>query len=147
MNIKVKYVIFSLPLFLLTQCDWFSKEEIVEIPDPFFLEALIENGVDTNNGLSISFSEAAVVRSLDINGDDDYLPAELGEIKDLTGLEAFVNLDSFSCYANQISELDISNNKKLKVLNCGVNSLTQLNIASNLEIETLDFNAINRLRA
>jgi Leucine-rich repeat (LRR) protein len=137
LKIKIKHIAFLFPVLLFSQCEWFSKEEIVEIPDPFFLEALIENGVDTNNDLLISVSEAAAVRSLDIGGDDDFSPAELGEITDLTGLEAFINLDTLLCYANKITVMDISNNKKLKVLNCGFNLLEQLNIASNLEIETL----------
>jgi len=58
-------------------------------------------------------------------------------INDLTGIEAFVNLDTLLVATNNLTVLDVSKNKKLKFLNCAVNKLSALDISSNLELGTL----------
>ena len=99
----IPYVLL-LPLALIvlfTQCEKepdFDPYEPVDTPDHAFLNALIEEGVDTNGDGEISMGEAAAITSLDISEDS---------ISDMTGIEKFVNLDTLLCYSNQISSLDV----------------------------------------
>lgn len=55
----------------------------INIPDQCFVDALIENGVDTNKDGLISFAEAEAVERLDIWSEC---------IRDIRGIEAFLNL-------------------------------------------------------
>ena len=60
------------------------------------------------------------------------------EISDFTGIEYFVNLETFSCQSNDIEELDLSKNSELKVLFCGNNQLEELELEKNTKLEFLD---------
>jgi hypothetical protein len=62
-----------------------SNAQNVNIPDAKFIYALISAGVDTNEDLEISYTEAEAITYLDV---------KWKEISDLTGIEAFVNLDT-----------------------------------------------------
>ena len=66
--------------FLFTRCEKEPEPEPqppVEIPDANFLNALIENGIDTDGDGMISSSEAARVNSLDVS---------YREISDMNGI-------------------------------------------------------------
>ena len=92
-----------------------SSAQNVNIPDTEFLNALIEEGVDTNEDGLISFEEAEAVTSLDVGG---YTciggPGGgcgfHGEISNLAGIEAFINLDSLKISGNNIDSIDLSMN-------------------------------------
>ena len=58
-------------------------------------------------------------------------------IESLDGIEYFENLESLDCAYNKITELDISNNKKLKYLRCAHNKIEKLNLEHNTQITTL----------
>jgi len=58
-------------------------------------------------------------------------------ISDLTGLEAFIHLDSFSIALNPLETLDVSNNLSLSFLECTSCELTQLDVSRNTALETL----------
>ncbi len=59
-------------------------------------------------------------------------------IKDLKGIEYFTELIGFSCSSNQITELDMSANKKLKTLHCYTLSLEKpLDLSKNTSLEIL----------
>ncbi|MEZ5049033.1 MAG: hypothetical protein R2766_05225 [Saprospiraceae bacterium] len=62
-------------------------QDIVDIPDPNFKQALIDEGVDTNGDGEIQVSEAEVVDSLSIY---DF------KIEDLTGIEFFCEFGKIS---------------------------------------------------
>ena len=83
-------------------------------------------------------------------------------ISDLTGIEAFVNLDNLSCHYNQLTKLDLSNNplggqlpisittlpslKVLEVRFCGLKRLPpEIGRLKNLRELELSINKINRL--
>lgn len=119
---------FLLPL-AFTQCSRVSPDEIVNIPDTSFRTALIEQGVDQNKDGIITYKEAEEVLTIDLWG--------LG-ISDLTGLEAFVNLDTLRSYMNPLGSLDLSGNKLLRVLECVGCELTALDVSGNLNLEYLD---------
>ena len=97
-----------------------SLSENVDIPDPNFLLALIEAGVDTDEDGEISQSEAEAVTNLNLTG---------MEISDLTGIEAFTNLEQLDCGYNQLTSLDVSQNASLTRLDCYDNQLTSLNVS------------------
>jgi len=108
--------------------------DTVAIPDTAFLYALIEEGVDTNGDSLISYTEAEAITELDIEG---YTGGGCGDIADLTGIEAFVNLDTLVLVRSSLSKLDLSNNTALKYLSVGENGLTEINISSCTELSTL----------
>jgi hypothetical protein len=114
---------------LFCQCDTAEPDILVDIPDRGFLSGLIAAGVDTDGDGQISYPEAGAARSVNLP------PAG---IKDLTGLEAFVNLDSLSITLNPLTTVDLSGNTMLSFLSCTSCELTGLDVSGNLELEHLD---------
>ncbi len=104
-------------------------EDTVQIVDPKFLNALIEEGVDANGSGIISHAEAESVHELILL---------VKEISDMTGIEAFVNLESLTCISNLLTSLDVSNNTALTYLNCGSNDLTTLDVSGNTGLINLN---------
>ena len=129
MNTKPKLLFLILLAVLSIQCEKDEPIPEVTIPDNNFLNALIEQGIDTNGDKIISPAEAAVVTFLSVSGED---------ISDMTGIEAFINLDSLYCQSNQVTNLDVSNNVALSFLACGWNQLTSLDVSMNTQLEMLD---------
>jgi len=97
----------------------------VEIPDPNFLAALIEVGVDTNEDGQISNAEAGAIIALDVSENN---------ISDMTGIEKFIHLDTLNCAFNQLTVLDLSGNTDLDWLFCYDNQLTWLDVTGNTEL-------------
>ena len=116
----MKTLAFS--LLLLTMVAGLSNAQNVEIPDTMFLYALIEKGVDTDEDSLISNTEAEAIT---------YLIVSSSGISDITGVEAFVNLDLLYCNRNQLTSLDVSNNTALERLNVSENDLTSLDVSNN----------------
>ncbi|MDX2430880.1 MAG: hypothetical protein QNK35_08100, partial [Bacteroides sp.] len=104
-----------------------KNDQFVAIPDKAFLNALIEEGVDTNGDRLISHGEAALITYLDISGSWD--EGEPGEVEYMKGIEAFVNLDTLRCDYMQLTSLDLSNNTALKYLRCNENQLSSLDVS------------------
>ena len=86
----------------------YPQDSIVSIPDTAFLYTLIHKGVDTNGDSLISSAEAEKVTVLDFSN---------WNITDMTGIGAFVNMDSLICDA-AITILDVSNCISLTTLRC-----------------------------
>jgi len=82
----------------------------VQIADYHFLNKLIGLGIDTDGDGQISSAEAEALSVLDVSGTYD----TPGAIQDLTGIEAFINLDSLDCSWNQLTALDVSHNIALQ---------------------------------
>ena len=78
----MKTLILSIVMLTLA---YYAYAQNMNIPDTNFLNALIEAGVDTDENGEISQDEAEAVSSLDVSYKD---------IIDMTGIEAFVNLDT-----------------------------------------------------
>jgi len=119
------FILFSV---LLNQCKKEIPELEVEIPDNNFLEALIRLGVDANKDGKISQTEAEAITSLDVSS---------RFIQDLTGIKAFINLDSLYCRDNDIRNLDVSNCTELELISCSINRITTLDISKNTLLEEL----------
>jgi len=113
-------------------CDRFNyyftlKSQYIDIPDSIFLYVLIDKGVDTNGDSLISYSEAEAITYLDVTNNYGEFHGE-GGIKNLKGIESFINLNTLLCQQNKLSNLDVSNCKSLKQLNCERNQLITLNV-------------------
>ena len=59
-------------------------------------------------------------------------------IKDLTGIELFPNLDKLDCKYNNLTRLDVSKNTKLTKLYCESNQLTGLDLSKNTALTELN---------
>jgi len=113
---------------LLKACEKTVQETPVEIPDKGFLDALISSGVDTDKDGRISYEEAESTEALTIPPSG---------ISDLTGLEAFINLDSFSITLNPLAGINLSANTSLRYLECTSCELKVLDVSRNLLLEEL----------
>ena len=112
-------------LYFTTEC---RIHQIVHIPDPNFLDALIEKGVDTNGDSRVSFGEAEATLFLDI-------PSQ--QISDMTGIEAFTELDYLFCSDNDLTTIDLSKCTKLKKLDCSSCPLTGIDISNQKSLTEL----------
>ena len=111
----------------------------ISIPDDNFLQALKEQGVDTNGDGLISNSEAEDVTELDVTNWD---------IQDLSGIESFIHLEFLDCSKNLLTSLDISALADLQSLSCSANQLSELDVSLNRNLVNLNinFNQISNLR-
>lgn len=136
MKATFRIILFLLLLSFLSQCR--KDDPVVNIPDNNFLNALIDQGVDTNGDGKISPEEAEVIISLDVREKS---------IADMTGIEKFINLDTLNCNNNQLTSLDVSNNTFLEYLSCRSNQLTSLDVSNNNALNWFDcgFNQLTSL--
>jgi len=105
-----------------------ATDTIVYIPDFRFREALLERGVDINSDRLISQSEAESVLSLHVS---------YAGIIQMTGIEAFINLEELYCQSNELTILDLSQNGAISSLTCSRNRLDSLDVSGNSALTTL----------
>ncbi|MCH2231840.1 MAG: T9SS type A sorting domain-containing protein [Crocinitomicaceae bacterium] len=100
------------------------------IPDANFEQALINLGIDTDgaNGQILN-SDASGVTTLSVENQN---------INDLTGIEAFTSITYLSCFDNNLSSLDLSNNSSLINFSAYNNQITSLNIGGLVLLENVD---------
>lgn len=122
------YALMLLATGLIGGCEKSTPATFVEIPDPGFLDALISCGVDKDGDGLISSEEAESSNSLRIPPSG---------ISDLRGLEAFINLDSFSITLNPLQGIDLAANTSLTYLECSSCGLSSLELSRNLQLEEL----------
>ena len=106
--------------------------QIVNIPDVNFknkLLSLTTTPIDTNGNGEIEVSEAQMV---------EYLAVTASGINDLTGLEAFTNLEEFYASFNSITSFDYPTLVNLNILDLSHNDLTILNVSQNVNLVDLD---------
>lgn len=125
---------------------------ILNIPDTNFKTALLNHTnpvIDVNGDNEIQYSEAFFTEKINANYKD---------ISDLTGVQAFVNLEELSVSGNnlsvldvsqnilleklvtsnnQLSSIDLTQNSNITFLNCNYNQLTVIDISNNVNIEEL----------
>ena len=106
----------------------------VTIPDAKFKAYLVGNtDINTNSDTEISKVEA--------EGFAGYMDCSGKSIKDLTGIESFINLDGLNINYDDVTSLDLSANTKLTTLSANGNYLESLNVEKltalvNLECRT-----------
>ena len=134
--------LYTLVLFVITV--FTSNAQIVTIPDANFkaklLSASVDSGIaedsagnfiaiDTNSDGEIEVSEALTVYRLNVSS---------SYVSNLTGIEAFLNLQFLQCHNNQLTSLNISALVNLIFLNCNNNQLTSLDVSNLLNLQTLN---------
>jgi len=108
--------LFFLLLSVITT-NTFSQNVI--IPDANFKAYLLANtSINTNSDTQIQISEATAFSG--------HIICPNLNIADLTGIEAFINLTQLTCYNNQLTSLDLSNNTSLILVRVEVNQLTSI---------------------
>ncbi|UCH15180.1 MAG: hypothetical protein JSV22_04230, partial [Bacteroidales bacterium] len=105
-----------------------SNAQYVDIEDANFKNALIEEGVDTDKDGEISRNEAEATEELWVFDKN---------ISDMTGIEAFVNINTLECSFNKLTNLDVSKNTALTQLRCSENQLTSLDVSQCTLLESL----------
>ena len=107
-----------------------AQAQNVYIPDSIFKAALVNNAsINTNMDTAIQVSEAnAYTGAIHV--------AALG-ITDLTGIAAFIAIDSLDCSGNQLTALNVSGCIALTTLDCSINQLLNLNVSGCIGIGAL----------
>ena len=94
-------------------------QDVTYVPDDNFEQKLIYLGYDTVLDNYVLTSSIDTITSLIINWD---------WIDDLTGIEGFSALTILWCFGNQLTSLDVSQNRALIYLDCHNNQLTTLDV-------------------
>ena len=100
-------------------------------PDEAFWSYLLKY-VDKNRNGTLSQEERYAVETINVNDMN---------IRSLKGIESFPNLTKLKCSENQLTELDVSQNKKLVYLDCVGNQLTELDVSQNKKLKELHCSA------
>ena len=119
---KTLLILLCFPLLTLAQQTY--------VPDDNF-EAYLEannmgNGIANDD--SVTTANINTITSLNVSSQN---------ISDLTGIEDFTSLTSLSCYSNQLTSLDVSNNTDLTYLEYINNRLTVLDVSNNTALTYL----------
>ncbi|GGG39094.1 hypothetical protein GCM10011344_44960 [Dokdonia pacifica] len=99
------------------------------IPDPAFEAALIELNLDNELDGSVPTENIEDVMDLVLN--------EKG-ISDLTGIEGFTNLYNLWLNDNQLSEIDLSQNNRVKFIFLENNSISTIDVSNMPNLEKLE---------
>lgn len=107
------------------------------VPDDNFEQALIDLGYDIVLDNYVHTPNISAVTSLDVSGKS---------ISDLTGIEDFAALRSLTCNNNNLTSLNVTENKALIALYCSNNDLPSLNVSNNPDLRNLYCNNNIRLK-
>ena len=102
------------------------------VPDNNFEQRLINLGYDNVLDDYVNTANINTLTSLNVS---------YNNISDLTGIEAFIALDTLYCYYNQLTSLNVSQNTALTGLGCESNQLTSLNVRNGNNTNFTDFYA------
>ncbi len=105
-----------------------SYGQDVDIPDANFLAALISANVDLNGDGTIQASEAAAVEELNISNEG---------ITNLTGIAAFTEMTKLKCNRNELTEVDLTMNPKIGILDISHNQLSEIDLSQNTDLYLL----------
>ncbi|MEP0265263.1 T9SS type A sorting domain-containing protein [Dokdonia sp.] len=133
--------------------DVFTKAKITFIPDPYFEQALIDQGIDSDQTLNgeVFTADIYTLTDLDISnqniqditGIQDFTALQKLDISfnnDLTAISLLRNIFLEELMANNTSleNLIITTNEQLRLLSVRQNNLTNLDVSNNVLLETLD---------
>ena len=111
-------------------------------PDEAF-RAYVADTFDKDGDGWLSSTDISRVTMINCSG----TAANRGTIQSLRGIELFPNLTELYCTYNRINALDVSGNKKLRLLACSYNELNTLDISGNPALQSLyvHYNHLTRL--
>ncbi|MAM29469.1 MAG: hypothetical protein CMC13_10655 [Flavobacteriaceae bacterium] len=118
-------------LLLLLTASTAVTSQIVNIPDPLFKEALLNQinpTINTNGDNEIQLSEAQAATIIKVSN---------SEFTDLTGIEAFMNLEEIWGQNFEFEALDLSANNNLERISISIGPLTEIILPS--ETNTLEY--------
>ncbi|MFL9845564.1 T9SS type A sorting domain-containing protein [Flavobacterium rhizosphaerae] len=118
-------------LLLCLAISYSAISQVTIIPDVAFEGALINFGIDSDGEIN------GQVLTSDIEGVTELDLYSYYNIESLSGIQGFVNLESLIVHHTEITDLDISQNLQLKILNCGSTWLTELDLSHNILLEEL----------
>jgi hypothetical protein len=113
--------------------------QVVNIPDPNFKAALLaDSNINTNGDGEIQLSEAEAATEVSVVGNN---------INDMTGIEAFVNINFLECSDNNLTSIDITNNTELEIFECYNNQLNSIDVSQNTALYQFEcrFNQLTSL--
>lgn len=116
-------------LLLLLLANFSIYAQTTAIPDINFEKELIRRGIDSGpvDGQVLTSKISGLI-SLDVSD---------SSISDLTGIQAFKDLEILNCSSNLLTSLDVSQNRYLSTLNCSRNAITALNLSQNSDLSYL----------
>lgn len=114
-----------------------SHGQYTSVPDNVFEQRLIDQGIDSEGILNgqVLTSDIEHITSLDVV---TQFPEFEPTISDLTGIEDFTDLEYLNFGSNTVEQVDLSQNLNLITLVCKFNNLTNLDVSNNLLLEVLD---------
>lgn len=112
-----------------------ATAQTINIPDPIFEQALIDQEIDSDGIVNGQISTADALAATTISVGLFFPPG--GYIEDLTGIEGFTNLESLTIAYTMIEELNVSSLTKLKYLDCANNLLSNIDLSNNSLLENL----------
>ena len=135
---------------LLTSCSSSDTDsddnQYLDIPDASFEAILIKEGIDSDGTLNQRMlrKDALEVSVLDLNFSSETV------ISDLTGIEGFVGLKKLSAMQQEITEIDLRHNTLLDTLVLAGNYISNIDISNNpnlvlLDVQSNQLSAINGL--
>ena len=125
----MKKIVLILSLAFFVGCSQKADVDInsENFPDVNFRNYIIEN-FEINDDGKLSDFEINLITKINVKRKN---------IHSLKGIEFFYNLKTIFCFENQITELDVSQNKKLEWLWCEYNPLTTLDVSQNKKLKRL----------
>ena len=104
------------------------------IPDDNFEQQLINHGYDDYKDNQVLTSNILSVTAIDLR---DIIQMGIPEVKDLTGIQDFISLESLYTTGNPIEKIDLSSNTELEVLIMGYCFQDTLDLSSNTKLKHL----------
>ena len=114
--------------------------DYVAIPDVNFEKILIKLKIDNNQDGQVLRKNVVGITYLELSNNNGI---NADKIKNLTGIEAFTNLEDLNGFNNLLTSVDISKNNNLKTLYLNGNQLTSLDISKNSGLLLLGCNDNN----
>ena len=125
-------------IFVLICSISFSRAQTTAIPDTLFEKALINLGLDSLQDGTILTASIDTLTRLNVSNKG---------IASLTGIEDFSNLTHLTCWSNNLTNINLTQNTSITYLHICCNSLTQLDVSQNTLLRYLrcDNNSIDSL--
>ncbi len=130
-NIALGIPNFSDVLFLIGQSVVYQitgGAAYTSIPDPNFEQALIDQGIDSEEILDgrVLTADVSSIITLDVSN---------SMISDLTGIEDFTSLEILDVSNNLLLHFDLNENNSLRILDCSNNEINHLDLLQNPLLE------------
>ena len=104
--------------------------EWTKIPDDKFEKSLISQGIDDIADGKVLTSKVSSLK---------FFRMEHTHVKDITGIESFISLETLFLWQNDFTKIDVSHNTKLKILGLSECPINSIDLSKNTELVEIDF--------